>query len=137
MINYAKSDRQKAELAEKILNSKGPIKVEIEHAGTISGQQMRAVHLWFRMLADAMNDAGINVQQALEQRMEIPWTDKLIKELVWRPAMKAFKDKASTTQLYKLETSDVIEVVNRWFTEKQGVYVEFPSEESNYHEVSV
>lgn len=126
----AKSHKQKAELAERILNSAGPVSVELKEIKTITDEQMAAVHIWFRLLSKAFNEAGITIQQALEQRMDLEWDQdgKMFKELVWRPAMRTLKHKASTTELYKFETSDVIQIVERWVG-KQGVHVDFPSKQ--------
>ncbi len=130
---YAKSHEEKSMICEEILNSEGVIEVSIKAGGTITDQQMRAVHLWFQWLATEMNKGGISLQKSLEQRLEVPWNKTIIKELVWRPAMNALKEqeRVSTTELYKMEISDVIEVVANWFQSRHGVHVPFPSDETN------
>lgn len=34
--------------------------------------QNRAIHLWFTMLADALNDAGLDMRTVLKPEIEIP-----------------------------------------------------------------
>ena len=92
--------------------------------------QNRSLHLWFQQLADALNEAGWNVQKTLRHDVEIPWNPTLIKELIYRPVMTAMTGKESTTNLDTIEPSQVYEVLNLHLGEKLGVHVEWPSEES-------
>lgn len=89
--------------------------------------QNRALHLFFQLLADELNNAGYSVRLVLEKKMEVDWTPRLIKELLWRPAQIAILGKASTTELYKSKDIDVVwEHLNRHLGEKFGVHVPFP-----------
>lgn len=97
--------------------------------GTRSDQQNKAMHLYFTMLAKALTDAGLDVRQTLKQDFDLPWTDSLVKEILWRPVQIAMLNKKSTTNLNKMEISDVYETINRHLAEKHGVSVPFPSEQ--------
>lgn len=97
--------------------------------GTRTPPQNRALHLFCRHMSEALNDAGLNVMATLKHDAEIPWNEHLVKELIWRPVQVAMYDKKSTTELNKLEVSDVYEVINRHLAEKHGIVVPFPSEE--------
>lgn len=104
--------------------------------GTRSDQQNRALHLFCAHLAAALNDAGFSVLKTLRVDADIPWTDSLVKELMWRPVQVAMFNKKSTTQLNKMEISGVYETINRHIAERHGVSVPFPSEDTTGQESS-
>jgi hypothetical protein len=91
-------------------------------------KQNDSLHLGFSMLADTLNDAGLDQRLVLKPEVSIPWTDDSVKEQLYRPIMKAMTGKVSTTELTTMEISEVWDVLNRHLTEKFGVdFVEFPS----------
>jgi hypothetical protein len=96
--------------------------------GTRSGQQNKSIHLFCQWMQQALNDAGLNVMATLKHDAEIPWNERLVKELIWRPVQEAMFDKHSTTELNKMEVGDVYEVINRHIAEKHGLHIPFPSE---------
>lgn len=90
--------------------------------------QNNALHLYFSQLADAFNDAGIDMRKVLKQDAPIPWTGENVKEYLWRPIQKTMLKKESTTQLNKQQDIDKIyDVLNRHLGERFGVHVDFPS----------
>lgn len=96
-----------------------------------SSQQNAALHLYFTMLAVALNDAGFDmIHFPYKQGASIPWTNKTVKEHLWRSLQNAYLGKKSTRDLDKWEVSKVYEILNRYIGEKTGVFVEFPSIES-------
>lgn len=90
-------------------------------------QQNRALHLYFTLLAEALNDAGLDQRKTLKPSVEIPWDAKAIKEQIWRPIQKAQLKKESTTELTTAEITKVWETINRHLSEKFGVTEMFPS----------
>jgi hypothetical protein len=91
-------------------------------------QQNRALHKYFSMLADALNDAGFSVRKTLKHDIDIDWTPQLIKELLWRPVQILITQKESTTDLDKLEEiTKIYDTLNRYLGEKTSVYIPFPS----------
>lgn len=134
MITYAKTDRQKAELAEQILNSKGPISVEMKLIRTRSQEQNSALHLFCQWVADELNAAGLDRQKVLSETVGLSWTMEAVKENMWRPIQKAMLKKTSTTELYKPEVSDVYEHLNRFLSEKFGIHIRFPDKKDLYRE---
>lgn len=98
-----------------------------------TGQQNRALHVFFTLLAYELNEAGLSVQLVLKQKMELNWTPSMVKEMLWRPAQKAILKKKSTTQLRKQEDIDLIyDHLNRHLSEKFGISVPFPTHEVGY-----
>lgn len=91
--------------------------------------QNNSLHLWFELLANALNDAGYTVQLVLKEKIDIDWDKEKVKELLWRPAQKAILGKKSTTELSKLEDIDkVYDHLTRHMGEKFGLHVPFPDQ---------
>ncbi len=93
-------------------------------------KQNNALHKYFEMLAEELNNAGYDVKKTLSSKLEHPWNAELVKELIWRPVQEACLGKKSTTELSKQKDIDVIyDVINRHMGQNFGIYVPFPSEE--------
>jgi hypothetical protein len=90
-------------------------------------QQNRALHLFFKLLADTLNDAGLDQRKVLKPGIEIPWTGETIKEQLWRPIQELYLKKRSTTELDTKDINNVYEVLNRHLAEKFGIHEPFPS----------
>jgi hypothetical protein len=71
-----------------------------------TGQQNKALHLYFTHLAQSLNDAGYNVQLILSHAVEVDWTPDLVKELLWRIVQQVTVGKVSTTELNKQQEID-------------------------------
>ena len=95
-----------------------------------TNRQNRALHLYFTHLADELNGAGYDLKKTLKPSVDLPWNGTLIKELIWRPVMKAQLRKESTTQMTTKDIDAVFDVINRHVSEKFGLTIMFPSIES-------
>jgi hypothetical protein len=89
--------------------------------------QNSAMHKYFELLADELNNAGLDMKQVLKPEIDIPWTPDNVKRHLWKPIQKSMLNKASTTQLEKMDVSVVYDVLNRHLSEKLGIHVAFPS----------
>lgn len=98
--------------------------------------QNAALHLYCRRLAEALNDAGYDMQKTLKPGVSIPWNENLVKELIWRPVQEAMTDKHSTTELNTKDPSEIYEVLNRHMSEKFGISVSWPSEDEQWKSIS-
>lgn len=99
-----------------------------------TAQQNKALHLYFTQVAQALNDAGLNIEEVIKNyTMEIEWTPESVKELMWRPVQKRLLSKQSTKDLNKQDDiTRVYEVVNR-FLAKIGIEsIPFPSMPPGY-----
>ena len=94
-----------------------------------TAQQNKAIHVYLQMVADALNDAGLDVQTTLSKPLEMPWNEHLAKELIWRPVQTAMLEKESTTELTTAEVSQVYDVIARHLATTYGVDVPFPARE--------
>ncbi len=110
---------------------------ELKPRGVLTRQQQKALHLWFRLVADELNNGDYNVQLVLKEKMDMEWDGDKVKELLWRPAQKVILKKESTTKLNKIEDIEkVYEHLNRHLGEKFGINVDFPSEERTLLEMT-
>ena len=95
---------------------------------TRSDRQNNAMHLWFRQIASELNDAGYWVRHPFSDALEIPFTEVLVKETLYKPIIKSMYDKNSTGKLTAQELSEAAEVLIRWLSEHKQVYVPFPQQ---------
>lgn len=89
--------------------------------------QNRALHLYFTQLAEALNNAGLDMRRTLRPDVDIPWNSETVKEHLWRPIQKAELQKESTTRLSTKDIDAVYDTLNRHLGEKFGICVSFPS----------
>jgi hypothetical protein len=92
--------------------------------------QNRSLHLYFTHLAEALNEAGLDMRKILKPSIDIPWTPSSIKEFLWRPIMKAQLGIESTKDLTTKDIDKIYDTINRHLSEKFGLTVEFPSLET-------
>ena len=93
-------------------------------------QQNKALHKGCELLAQALNDSGYEMKAVLAAKSaDVPWTKDSVKEVLFRPIMRAMTTKLSTTEMNSVEVSKVWDVLNRHLAENFGISVEFPSDE--------
>ena len=93
-------------------------------------KQNRALHQYFTLIAEALNDSGLDMRAVLKPGVEIPWTTESVKEYLWRPIQKLMVNKPSTTRLTTREIDMIFETLNRHLGEKFGIHEDFPSIET-------
>lgn len=89
-------------------------------------RQNSALHKYFTMLANALNDAGLDMRHTFFREIELQWSDYTVKERLWRHVQEALYGKKSTTKLEREEVSEVYKQIDKKMLEK-GVNVQFPS----------
>lgn len=97
-----------------------------------STNQNKALHVDFELIAEKLNDAGLDMRKVLKPSYNIPWTKESVKEHLWKPIMKVVTGKESTTELekYSDEIELIHEIIMRELGEKFGVeWHDFPHEE--------
>ncbi len=107
-----------------------PIKIKEEER---TDRQNKALHKYFELLAEALNDAGLDMRLVLKETVQINWTKDNVKNYLWRPLQKALLKKKSTTELDKAKDIDLIyDHLNRHLGERYGITVLFPSDEGTF-----
>lgn len=90
-------------------------------------QQNKALHVLFKLLADTLNDNGLDMRKTLKPSVEIPWSALGVKEYLWRPIQQAQVAKTSTTKLTTKEIDEIFDTLNKHLGEKFGIHIPFPS----------
>jgi len=98
---------------------------KLPHAYTL--QQQKAIHVYMRLLSEALNDGGWTIQQVLAQAVDRDWDLISAKNNLWRPIQVAMFDKESTTQLDRDEVVKVYEILNRHTSNIFGIGMNFPN----------
>ena len=91
-----------------------------------SEPQNNALHKYCELLAEALNERGLDMRVVLKPEIEIPWTKESAKNHLWRPIQVVMTDKESTAKANRDEYGPVYETLNRHMSDKFGVYVPWP-----------
>jgi hypothetical protein len=97
--------------------------------------QNRALHKFFTLLADKLNEQGLDMKKVI--KAEIWWTPEAVKKNLWKPVQEAKYGKASTADLEKqMEIDAIHENLMEILGKNWGVeYIDFPNDPdkiSNY-----
>ncbi len=93
--------------------------------------QNRALHKWFEFISDTLNDLGVtfNYTGLKGLDLETRFTPVIVKEVIIKPIIKTLFYLDSTTKLTTAQINELIDVINKYFSEK-GIYLPFPSIQS-------
>ena len=83
--------------------------------------QCRALHLFFRMLADELNAKQMDMRKVLRHDVELQWTPAAVKEYIWRPIQEAVIAKESTTEADRQEYDKVYQVLAHHMATRLGI----------------
>lgn len=98
-------------------------------------QQRKALEVFCKLLADTLNEAGLDQRKVLKPSIAIPWTQEAVKEQLWRPIQVALYNKRSTTELTKQELDPVHETLMRHLGQTFHIeHIPFPSHEDTFIE---
>lgn len=97
---------------------------------TRTPSQNSAIHLYFRMVAEALNDAGKDMETVLQLKtIDVPWNEAMVKEVLWKAVQRSMEKGEHTSDLETTDITEIYETLNRWMGAKLGVSVEFPHNE--------
>lgn len=96
---------------------------------TRTAKQNASFHLYCTMLAQELNERGLEMNILLEKWIDVPWSKDTVKSLLWKPILDVYSSKKSTTKMTTKETQEIFEILNRHLGEKFGVHVPWPSQE--------
>jgi hypothetical protein len=89
--------------------------------------QNRALHLYFNMLSEQLNNAGYTFVNIMG--IETHYTPELIKEMIWKPLQLSLYNIKSTSKINTKQINEIIDIFSLHFGEK-GIYIEFPNYQS-------
>ena len=128
IFNEQQLDNYYQQLKKQV--KEGPIKITVKSGKQRSNLQNKSLHLYCKHLAEALNDAGYDCFNFFNEGFAMPWNEKLVKEMIWRPVQEAVIDKQSTAEANTTEYTDIYNVINRHLIENRNVFVQWPCKES-------
>jgi len=136
VYRWVREGKLKAKMAETVVK-----RLDIEDkkiGGEIipnrrSLRQNKALHKYFELLAEELNDAGLDMRAVLKEEVAIPWNKNTVKDYLWRSIQRLQLSKESTAELTTAEIDKVFETLNRHVGERFGIHVPFPSEDRLGH----
>lgn len=107
------------------------VSVKIDTGRQRTSQQRKAIEVFCRNLAEVLNDSGMDMQAVFSvKEVSVPWSQDTVKDVLFRPIMKAMFDIDSTADLERADCSRVHAVLCKNLSEKLGVTCpEWPSKE--------
>ena len=98
--------------------------------GLMTTKQRGSIHVYFGLLANELNDAGLERRvEFLGKSIEVPWDKDSVKKYIWKPAMLAATGKTSTTKINRKEVNETYEILHRHFASQHAIMVPFPCDE--------
>lgn len=96
---------------------------------TRSNQQNRALHLFFSIFAEQLNEAGYYFRYVdiFGEVIEYPQDKDTVKEFIWRPLQKQMLRIESTTKLTTQSINLMLEALTLHYGQK-GIPINFPCE---------
>ena len=95
-----------------------------------SPRQNNALHLYCGSLANALNEAGLDMRTVLKPAVEINWTKDTVKNYLWRPIQVLVTGDQSTVDPDSDEYPQVFETLYRHMASKFGIAVPWPTKEN-------
>ena len=92
-------------------------------------RQNRTIHLLFRRMATALNDAGFEIRHPFKPDLEIPWSEHSIKELLYKPIITSYFKVERSSLLDTAQLSESMEILVDAVNRNTGVHVPIPSQE--------
>lgn len=92
-------------------------------------RQNRTIHLLFRQMATALNDAGFEISHPFKPELEIPWSEHSVKDLLYRPIITSYFKVDRSSLLDTAQLSESMEILVDAVNRNTGVLVNIPSQE--------
>ena len=97
----------------------------IVHANR-TNKQNNTLAVLCRRLAEALNDAGYEIPHPFKPDLEIPYTEVSVRELIYKPIIKAMFDADSSTTLSTSQFSEAMETMVDAICRNTGVNMPIP-----------
>lgn len=131
MITHTINSKQTLSFAQKrlgeLFNEKKWYQITFNFDKNRTDKQNSALHVYCKLLAQALNDAGYNyIIEINGKRTQVDWSMYSCKDYLWRPIQKAISNKNSSTQCSTKDYPEIYENLNRLTAERFGVSVAWP-----------
>ena len=104
---------------QRAIQENRTLSVEIAKPRHITDKQVSSLNLWCRQVAEALSDAGLDMKSVI--RCEIPPTEYMVKENIYKPLLAQMTGKNSTMEQTTTEPSAVAAVIIRELSDRLGV----------------
>jgi hypothetical protein len=94
-----------------------------------SNKQNNTLHLLFRQLAEALNEAGFEIPHPFKRDLEIPYTEHSVKDLLYRPIVESLYGESSSAKLDAQQMSESMDILVDAVNRNTGVLVQVPTQE--------
>lgn len=126
VVNSDHTKKMFLEHAERLYDEHKYITFSYKTGKQRSHKQNAALHVYLKMLADALNDAGFDMRKALKPSVDIAWNVDMAKEYLWRPIQKVVTGHKSSTKPVRSEYTEIYETLNRYTAEKFEISIPWP-----------
>ena len=92
-------------------------------------RQNNTLHLLFRRMAEALNDAGFEIPHPFKPDLEIPYSEESVKELLYKPIINMYFKVDRSTDLDTKQLSESMTILVDAVNRNTGVYVHIPTGE--------
>lgn len=112
----------------ELWNEKKWLQISFNFDKQRSEKQNSALHVYCKLLANAMNDAGYPLIIKINgKETEVDWCLHSVKNYIWRPVQKAINGKHSSKDGSTKDYPEIYENINRHTASKLGINVPWPT----------
>lgn len=92
-------------------------------------KQQAAIEVYCRLVAEALNEQGITFAAFFKQGFNVPWSQEIVKDNIWRVMQRAVVEKESTKDIDRQEVVEIYDHLNLKLSEKFGIHIPWPVKE--------
>ena len=82
--------------------------------------QNKSMWLWFKLVAEYLNKQGDSFEYTVLKTVKVPFTDEVVHKYIWKPVLKAWLDKNSTTDMDTSEPNEIYTIICAHFATERG-----------------
>ena len=114
---------------QEVVKQGGSVSLSLKPKDKRTAAQNNALHLYFKLLADDLNEAGFDqLTFPWKEGAKLDWTAESVKEHLWKPIQNAMLKESQTSKMKKEDVDKVYQTLARALAEKTGVTTSFPSQ---------
>lgn len=107
------------------------LQISFNYDKTRSSQQNSALHVYCKLLAIELNNAGYSFVIILNgKETECDWNMERVKDFLWRPIQEALKKEKSTAKVSTKDYPEIYETLNKHTASKLGISIDWPVKEA-------
>ena len=110
--------------ASKELSLNKKVFVQYTTENRMTSKQRGALHVWCDLVAKCLNDSGLELEYTgpiKSLQISVPWSMYTVKDLLYKPVLKAMTEKTSTEEQSTIDPSSVAEAIHRAFAMSKGI----------------